>query len=67
MVPLERFAPRIARAVVRERDRDPFTTSGRLVELVRDNVPAAARRTGVATEPPSPPASWIVEHLFVPA
>jgi 16S rRNA (cytosine1402-N4)-methyltransferase len=42
----ERFAPRIARAVVRERDRAPFTTSARLVELVRDNVPAAARRTG---------------------
>jgi 16S rRNA (cytosine1402-N4)-methyltransferase len=42
----ERFAPRIARAVVRERDRDPFTTSARLVELVRDNIPQAARRTG---------------------
>ena len=42
----ERFAPRIARAVARERDREPFTTSGRLVELVRGAVPAPARRTG---------------------
>jgi len=42
----ERFAPRIARAVVRERERDPFTTSARLVELIRDAVPAAVRRTG---------------------
>ncbi|MFC5382235.1 16S rRNA (cytosine(1402)-N(4))-methyltransferase RsmH [Aquipuribacter nitratireducens] len=42
----ERFADRIARAVVAERDREPFTTSGRLVELVYAAVPAAARRTG---------------------
>lgn len=42
----ERFASRIAAAVVRERDRTPFTTSARLVELIRDNIPAATRRTG---------------------
>jgi len=42
----ERFAARIARAVVRARAEEPFTTSGRLVELVRDAVPAATRRTG---------------------
>jgi 16S rRNA (cytosine1402-N4)-methyltransferase len=42
----ERFARRIAEAVVRERRREPFTTSARLVELVRDRVPAATRRTG---------------------
>ncbi len=42
----ERFARRIADAIVRERARSPFTTSARLVELVRDNVPAATRRTG---------------------
>jgi 16S rRNA (cytosine1402-N4)-methyltransferase len=42
----ERFARRIAAAVVRERDRAPFDRSGRLVELIRDNVPAPARRTG---------------------
>lgn len=42
----ERFASRIAAAVVRERQREPFDTSGRLVELIRDAIPAAARRTG---------------------
>ncbi len=42
----ERFARRIADAVVREREREPFTTSARLVELVRASVPAATRRTG---------------------
>jgi 16S rRNA (cytosine1402-N4)-methyltransferase len=42
----ERFAKRIASAIVRERAVRPFHTSARLVELVRDNVPAATRRTG---------------------
>jgi len=42
----ERFSRRIAEAVVRDREREPFTTSGRLVELVRSAIPAAARRTG---------------------
>jgi 16S rRNA (cytosine1402-N4)-methyltransferase len=42
----ERFAKRIVSAIVRERDVRPFDTSARLVELVRDNVPAATRRTG---------------------
>jgi 16S rRNA (cytosine1402-N4)-methyltransferase len=42
----ERFASRIASRVVRERERTPFTTSGRLVELLYDAIPAAARRTG---------------------
>ena len=42
----ERFARRIARAVVAERAREPFTTSARLVTLVRDAIPAPARRTG---------------------
>jgi 16S rRNA (cytosine1402-N4)-methyltransferase len=42
----ERFARRIARAVVRQRGRAPFTSSARLVDLVRDTIPAAARRTG---------------------
>jgi 16S rRNA (cytosine1402-N4)-methyltransferase len=42
----ERFARRIAAAVVRERARAPFTTSARLVELVRAAVPAATRTTG---------------------
>ncbi|WP_205709796.1 16S rRNA (cytosine(1402)-N(4))-methyltransferase RsmH [Kineococcus siccus] len=42
----ERFAPRIASAVLREREAEPFTSSARLVDLVRANVPAATRRTG---------------------
>lgn len=42
----ERFARQIARAVVREREREPFTRSARLVDLIRDNIPMRARRTG---------------------
>jgi 16S rRNA (cytosine1402-N4)-methyltransferase len=42
----ERFARRIADRVVRERARQPFDSSARLVELVRSAIPAAARRTG---------------------
>ncbi|WP_040525210.1 16S rRNA (cytosine(1402)-N(4))-methyltransferase RsmH [Gordonia effusa] len=42
----ERFAGKIASAVLREREREPFTTSGRLVELLYASIPAATRRTG---------------------
>ncbi|HEY1175081.1 MAG TPA: 16S rRNA (cytosine(1402)-N(4))-methyltransferase RsmH [Phytomonospora sp.] len=42
----ERFARKIASAVVRERQREPFTTSARLVELLYAEIPAPARRTG---------------------
>ncbi len=42
----ERFARRIAEAIVTERARRPFTDSARLVELVRDAIPAATRRHG---------------------
>jgi 16S rRNA (cytosine1402-N4)-methyltransferase len=42
----ERFARRIADAVVRERQSEPFTRSARLVELIRESIPAPARRTG---------------------
>jgi 16S rRNA (cytosine1402-N4)-methyltransferase len=42
----ERFAGRIAAAIERERAREPFTSTGRLAELVRDAIPAATRRTG---------------------
>jgi 16S rRNA (cytosine1402-N4)-methyltransferase len=42
----ERFAARIARAIVRERTRAPFTSTARLVDVVRDAIPAPARRTG---------------------
>ncbi|MGN6636096.1 MAG: 16S rRNA (cytosine(1402)-N(4))-methyltransferase RsmH [Oryzihumus sp.] len=42
----ERFARRIAGAVVRERAKAPFTTSARLVELLRAAVPAASQKSG---------------------
>jgi 16S rRNA (cytosine1402-N4)-methyltransferase len=42
----EKFAPRIVSAIVRERGRTRITSSARLAELVRDSIPAAARRTG---------------------
>jgi 16S rRNA (cytosine1402-N4)-methyltransferase len=42
----ERFASRIAKFVVRRRARAPFTSTGELVELLYDAIPAPARRTG---------------------
>ncbi|ALG12856.1 16S rRNA (cytosine(1402)-N(4))-methyltransferase RsmH [Kibdelosporangium phytohabitans] len=42
----ERFAGKIAKAVVAQRQREPFSTSERLVRLLYDTVPAASRRTG---------------------
>ncbi|WP_342320159.1 16S rRNA (cytosine(1402)-N(4))-methyltransferase RsmH [Corynebacterium mayonis] len=42
----ERFAGKIAAAVVKEREKQRFTTSARLVELLYDTIPAATRRTG---------------------
>ena len=42
----ERFARRIAEAIVRERAKAPFERSGRLVELLYAAIPAPARRTG---------------------
>jgi len=42
----EKFARQIARAIVREREKDPFDRSARLVELLREVIPAPARRTG---------------------
>jgi 16S rRNA (cytosine1402-N4)-methyltransferase len=42
----ERFARRIADAVVREREKTPLTSTKRLSEIIRDSIPAPARRTG---------------------
>lgn len=42
----EKFARRIADAVVAARADRPLTTSARLVDIIRDSIPAAARRTG---------------------
>ena len=42
----EKFARKIAGAIVRAREVEPFTTSARLVELLYAEIPAPARRTG---------------------
>jgi len=42
----ERFADRIARAIVRERGSGPITGSARLVQIISSAVPMAAQRTG---------------------
>lgn len=40
----ERFAKRIAAGIVARREREPITTTGALVEVIDQSVPAAARR-----------------------
>ncbi len=42
----EKYARKIVEAIVREREKEPFTTSARLVELIRGALPQAAKRTG---------------------
>jgi 16S rRNA (cytosine1402-N4)-methyltransferase len=42
----ERFARRIADALVRERSREPITSTLRLAEIVKTSIPAPARRAG---------------------
>ncbi|NLC97766.1 MAG: 16S rRNA (cytosine(1402)-N(4))-methyltransferase RsmH, partial [Actinomycetales bacterium] len=42
----EKFARRIASAIVEQRSESPFSTTAELVELIRRSIPAAARRTG---------------------
>ncbi len=42
----EKFSRQIARAIVKARETQPFTDSARLVELLRETIPAPARRTG---------------------
>jgi 16S rRNA (cytosine1402-N4)-methyltransferase len=42
----EKFAPRVAAAIVRQRAKARITSTAQLAELVRDAIPAAARRTG---------------------
>lgn len=42
----EKFAPRIAKAIVAARDSEPFDTSARLVRVIADAIPMAARKTG---------------------
>ena len=40
----ERYAARIARSIVREREQKPIETTGELVEIIRRSMPAAAKR-----------------------
>jgi 16S rRNA (cytosine1402-N4)-methyltransferase len=42
----ERFARRVAAAIVRERQREPFSTSARLVEVLKKAIPAASQKSG---------------------
>ena len=42
----ERFALRVAQAIDRRRRQGPLTSSAELAEIVRNAIPAAARRTG---------------------
>lgn len=42
----EKFAARIAREIVKRREETPLTSSAQLVEIVREVIPAPARRTG---------------------
>ncbi len=42
----EKFAQRVVSAIVRERAKARIVSSARLADLVRDAIPAAARRTG---------------------
>jgi 16S rRNA (cytosine1402-N4)-methyltransferase len=42
----ERWAARIARSIIIQRKRAPIDTTDRLAEIVKDSIPAAARRKG---------------------
>lgn len=42
----EKFAPAIAKAILRAREQKPLETTGELVELIRQSIPAKARREG---------------------
>ena len=42
----ERFAPRIASAIVKYRDTKPVETTGELVDIIKGAIPAAAREGG---------------------
>jgi len=42
----EKFAKRIANAIEAARAKGPIETTGQLVELIKEGIPAAARRTG---------------------
>ena len=42
----ERFAPKIANAIVARREKEPIATTGQLVDVIKSAIPAAAREGG---------------------
>ena len=42
----ERFAPKIAAAIVRHREKEPITTTGQLVDIIKSAIPPSAREGG---------------------
>lgn len=42
----EKFAPAIAKNILRNREKQPIRTTGELAQIVRDSIPARARREG---------------------
>jgi 16S rRNA (cytosine1402-N4)-methyltransferase len=42
----ERFAPKIASAIVRRREKEPIKSTGELVDVIKSAIPAAAREGG---------------------
>lgn len=42
----EKFSRKIAAAIARERRREPIRTTGQLADIIKEAIPAAARRTG---------------------
>ncbi|WP_409341250.1 16S rRNA (cytosine(1402)-N(4))-methyltransferase RsmH [Paenibacillus sp. MBLB4367] len=42
----EKFSRRIAARIVSEREKSPIESTGRLAEIIKEGIPAAARRTG---------------------
>ncbi|WP_433441941.1 16S rRNA (cytosine(1402)-N(4))-methyltransferase RsmH [Nonomuraea sp. CA-141351] len=42
----ERFAPRVAALIIKERAKEAITSTKRLADIVREAIPAATRRTG---------------------
>lgn len=42
----DRFARSIAKHIVREREKEPITTTGRLAEIIKNSIPARVRATG---------------------
>ncbi|MCK9906060.1 16S rRNA (cytosine(1402)-N(4))-methyltransferase RsmH, partial [Frankia sp. Cpl3] len=42
----EKFSRRIARQIIQHREKKAIETTGELVEIIKEAIPAAARRTG---------------------